>query len=246
MNALSKPSVAAVTLVPRSVSRTHVGRVRAINEDRVFDCAAARLWAVADGMGGHRGGGQAAQAVVHALRPLTQASSGIALTDLLNALQCANADIRHRNREQGLDSGATVVAALLHETSMHIVWAGDSRAYLLRDGELTLLTEDHSVVQELVSAGLLTSEMALRHPQSNVITRALGTNDRVDLDCVTVDVHAGDVIMICSDGLSRSLPSGQWSVDDPLEHMADRMRDHALQSDGSDNISLVVVHLLES
>lgn len=244
MNAFTGRPIVAASVMVQSVSRSHVGRVRTINEDRVFDCAEAGLWAVADGMGGHRGGDQAAQAVVDELRGLSQAISAIAMPHVLAALQRANADIVRRNRDQGLDAGATVVVAMLDGAHVHIAWAGDSRAYRLRDGELAQLTEDHSVVQELVAAGLLTSEMAARHPQANVITRALGVNDQVELDCVTVELRDGDSVLLCSDGLSRSLPSGPWSVADTLDQTADRMRDHALQSDGSDNISLVLARPL--
>lgn len=231
--------IAAAPITAQSVSRSHVGRVRAINEDRVFDCAAAGLFAVADGMGGHRGGDQAAQAVVDELRRLTNATGSPSMPDVLAALQRANAEILRRNREQGLDAGATVVVALLDSARVHIAWAGDSRAYRLRDGELALLTEDHSVVQELVAAGLLTPDMAARHPQANVITRALGVNDRVELDQITVELARCDRLLLCSDGLSRSLAlNGLAHL--TLERMADHLLDHAVNADGSDNISLVV------
>lgn len=242
MNALSRPPIAAAPLTHADlVSRTHVGRVRSINEDRVFDCAAAGLWAVADGMGGHRGGDQAAQAVVDALRRLTRDDGDITFAQVLTALQRANGNICDTNRAHGLDAGATVVAALLDGARLHIAWAGDSRAYLRRDGELRVLTEDHSVVQELVAAGLLTSEMANRHPQANVITRALGVAEHVEIDCVTIDFHAGDEILLCSDGLSRSLSATAWPGDATPDQAADRLRDHALRADGSDNISLVLI-----
>lgn len=239
MNAFTGRPIAAAPITAQSVSRSHVGRVRAINEDRVFDCAAAGLFAVADGMGGHRGGDQAAQAVVDELRRLTNATGSPSMPDVLAALQRANADILRRNREQGLDAGATVVVALLDSARVHIAWAGDSRAYRLRDGELALLTEDHSVVQELVAAGLLTPDMAARHPQANVITRALGVNDRVELDQITVELARCDRLLLCSDGLSRSLAlNGLAHL--TLERMADHLLDHAVNADGSDNISLVV------
>lgn len=240
MNAFTGRPIAAAPVTAQSVSRSHVGRVRAINEDRVFDCAAAGLFAVADGMGGHRGGDQAAQAVVDELRRLTNATVAPSMPDVLAALQRANTEIVHRNREQGLDAGATVVVALLDGAHVHIAWAGDSRAYRLRDGELTLLTEDHSVVQEMVAAGLLTDDMAARHPQANVITRALGVNDRVELDRVTLDVGERDLLMLCSDGLSRSLDAATCEQSGTLAQLADRLLDHALRVDGSDNISLVI------
>lgn len=243
MNAFTGRPIAAAPVSAQSVSRSHVGRVRKINEDRVFDCAAVGLWAVADGMGGHRGGDRAAQAVVDELRRLTQATTVPSMPDVLAALQRANADIFRRNREQGLDAGATVVVALLDGTNVHIAWAGDSRAYRLRSGDLALLTEDHSVVQELVAAGLLTADMAAHHPQANVITRALGVSERIELDRVTVDLRDGDRLLLCSDGLSRSLQTRGCVASDTLDQSVDRMLAHALTADGSDNISLVVLTL---
>lgn len=240
MNAFTpRPIVAAQSAT--SVSRSHVGRVRTINEDRVFDCAAAGLFAVADGMGGHRGGDQAAQAVVDELRRLTNATVTPTMPSVLAALQRANAEILRRNREQGLDAGATVVVALLDGARVHIAWAGDSRAYRLRDGNLALLTEDHSVVQEMVAAGLLTPEMAARHPQANVITRALGVSEHIELDQMTVDLGDEDRLLLCSDGLSRSLPGRSGDDHETPDQSADRMLGHALTADGTDNISLVVV-----
>jgi serine/threonine protein phosphatase PrpC len=224
----------------RSVSRSHVGLVRSINEDRVFDCPEARVWAVADGMGGHAGGDLAAQAVVDRLRTLTGGSRTIGFTDMLVALGQANGDIRQRNDRLGTDAGATVVAAMVHGTTAHIAWAGDSRAYRLRDGCLDLLTHDHSVVQELVDAGLLTADAAERHPQSHVVTRALGVSDDPRLQTASLDLVPGDRLLLCSDGLSRSL-----RPDEPLRGDIDRLGDQLLAAslgrDGSDNISLVLV-----
>ena len=114
----------------RAVARSHVGLVRQINEDRVFDAPEHRLWAVADGMGGHRGGDLAAQTVVDALRALI--AGPVDFAALCEALGEANRRILARNREQGLDAGATVVAAMIEGDVARIAWAGDSRAYLVR------------------------------------------------------------------------------------------------------------------
>ena len=227
----------------RSVSRSHVGRIRTINEDRVFDCAAAGLWAVADGMGGHRGGDLAAQIAIDELRYLVQRGIRITVAEVQVALASANTAIVRRNRDLGLDAGATMVVALLDGSTARIGWAGDSRAYLLRSGGAELLTQDHSVVQELVTAGLLTAEAADRHPQSNVVTRALGVGDAVEVDWVSVDLRKGDRLLLCSDGLSRSLRDADFAPASAIEQAADAMLADALRRDGADNISLVIVEL---
>lgn len=244
MNAIpSRPIVAdaANRGEARSASRSHVGLIRAINEDRVFDCPEAGLWAVADGMGGHRGGDLAAQAVIDELRRLTQTADRITAADVLAALIAANAAILRRNRESGFDAGATVVVALLTGETAHIAWAGDSRAYRLHGGGTDLLTQDHSVVQELVAAGLLSAEMAERHPQANVVTRALGVGDDVELDWVSVELRRGDRLLLCSDGLSRSLRDHGGAPPSTVQDAADALLADALRRDGSDNISLVIV-----
>lgn len=224
----------------QSVARSHVGLVRVINEDRVFDCPEARIWAVADGMGGHAGGDLAAQAVVDRLRTLAMGARTIDFTDMLVALGQANGDIRQRNDRLGTDAGATVVAAMIDGATAHIAWAGDSRAYRLRDGALTLLTHDHSLVQELVDAGLLTADAAERHPQSHVVTRALGVNDDPQLQTVSIDLMPGDRLLLCSDGLSRSLQPGE-SFHGDIGQLCDRLLAASLGRDGSDNVSLVLV-----
>lgn len=239
MSAAPAPSLGG-DAAPRSVSRSHVGLRRAINEDRVFDCAALGLWAVADGMGGHRGGDLAAQAVVDEFRSLADARAALTAEDVDQAIQRANAAIVARNRLHGLDAGATVVVALLQGTTARIAWVGDSRAYRVQ-ARFDPLTRDHSVVQELVAAGLLAPAMAERHPQANVVTRALGVADTVEIDWVVVELGAGERLMLCSDGLSRSLGEDARDAAAPLDQAADALLVGALHRDGSDNISLILI-----
>ena len=224
----------------RSVARSHVGLVRIINEDRVFDCPERCLWAVADGMGGHAGGDVAAQMVVDRLRALTASDRAIRFTDMLVALGQANGDIRQRNDYLRTGAGATVVAAMIEGSTTHIAWAGDSRAYRLRDGGLDLLTHDHSLVQELVDAGLLAADRAESHPQSHVVTRALGVDDDPRVQTVSVRLKPSDRLLLCSDGLSRSLEAAD-ATSDAIETLAERMLANALARDGSDNVSLVIL-----
>lgn len=221
----------------RSVSRSHVGRVRMVNEDRVFDDAGAGVWAVVDGMGGHSGGDLAAQQVVACLRDASGTPQGVR-----DALHAANALIHARNQRLRLDAGATAVAATFAADRLEIAWAGDSRAYRLGDGRAELLTHDHSLVQQLVDAGLLTPALAERHPQANVVTRALGVDADLALDTVAAEAREGR-FLLCSDGLSRSLREEDMEGALSLEALADRLLATALDRDGSDNISLVLIEI---
>lgn len=225
----------------RSVSRTHVGRVRQINEDRVFDCPERSLWAVADGLGGHHGGDLAAQGVVNALRSAAHTSDELTPASVLQAMAAANADIF----DTITGAGATVVALSVHGRMAQIAWAGDSRCYRLRDGAVQLLTRDHSVVQELVDAGLITAIAAATHPQANVITRALGIAGECEIDTRLVDVQPTDRFLLCSDGLSRTLRLDAFD-DRPLDTLADALLAAALDRDGSDNITLTLVEFGEA
>jgi serine/threonine protein phosphatase PrpC len=224
--------------IVRSTARTHVGLKRRINEDRVFDWPDGGVWAVADGMGGHRGGDLAAQSVIDSLRTLYAPDPA----DVMAALHRANAVIAERNNRTGEQAGTTVVALMRDGDGFQVAWAGDSRCYRVRDGRMALLTHDHSVVQELVDAGLVSAEDAHHHPHANVVTRALGVNASCVIDTRRVDARAGDHLLICSDGLSRSLVDGDIAdaVTD-LDLLADTLIAQALRRDGSDNISLVLI-----
>lgn len=233
-------SVSASAFACRSVSRTHVGRVRLINEDRVFDDPASGLWAVADGMGGHSGGDLAAQQIVDSLREASTRRIDAAGTR--EALQNANVLIHARNRRLRLDAGATVVAAVLANGCLNIAWAGDSRAYRIAASGVQLLTHDHSVVQQLVDAGTISPDMAESHPYANVVTRALGIDPSIAVDSIAVTPCPGR-FLLCSDGLSRSLRIGDLTLEAPLEQLAESLLAGALGRDGSDNVSFILIDI---
>ena len=226
----------AAALAVRSTHRTHVGRVRQVNEDRVLDRPERRLWAVADGMGGHSAGDRAAAAAIDALDALP---GPITAPAILEALHDANRSIAAQAERGG--SGTTVVVAWGEGARLHLFWAGDSRAYRVREGRATPLTRDHSLVQELVDGGLLTEAEAERHPQANVVTRALGIAPGVAIETRATDLAPGDLLLLCSDGLSRSLDPRDFAPGLALDTQADRLLRHALQRDGSDNASLVLI-----
>ncbi len=182
---------------------TDVGRVRGHNEDRHL--VRPPVIAVADGMGGAQAGEVAAGMAVTALDALPAAPRP---GDLRRAVERANRDIRTAASGNAgrAGMGTTVTACMLGDDDrLYVVHVGDSRAYLVRDGELRRLTDDHSVVAELVRGGALTEEQADRHPQRNVITRALGASDKVSTDAFQVGIEPDDVVLLCTDGISAAI-----------------------------------------
>ncbi len=182
---------------------TDVGRIRSHNEDRHL--VRPPLIAVADGMGGARAGEVAAGIAIQALDNLTASPRP---GDLRRAVEQANAEIRRSaaGATARAGMGTTVTACMLGDDGrMYVVHVGDSRAYLMRHGRLRRLTDDHSVVAELVRGGALTEEQANRHPQRSVITRALGATDRVSADAFQVGVEVDDLVLLCTDGISAMM-----------------------------------------
>lgn len=231
----------------RSTARTHVGG-RPLNEDRVLERPDVGLWAVADGMGGHMAGEVASAMVVEALGRVARFGSGYAyLNDVAAQLQAVNREMLEsggggRGRP-GL-MGSTVVALLAHEGYYACVWAGDSRAYLLRDGRLTRITHDHSLVQEMVDSGALTADQARSHPRANVITRAVGVADPLLLEKRHAPIEAGDLFLLCSDGLTGTMQDEEIEerlLRGGLDQAADDLLGLALGRGARDNVSLVLV-----
>jgi serine/threonine protein phosphatase PrpC len=189
-------------------ARTDIGLVRASNEDAFLARPAARLWAVADGMGGHAEGEWASAAIVQAL-------AGVLLDGDLEGdcarvalgVHAANGVIYSRAESHGQRMGSTVVALLVGDDSRFaVLWAGDSRAYRLRGGALVQLTTDHTQVQSKVARGLMTADEARVHPMAHILSRAVGAEAELDLSSLRGEARAGDVFLLCSDGLHGTLP----------------------------------------
>jgi serine/threonine protein phosphatase Stp1 len=228
-------------------SRTHVGHKRKLNEDALLCSPADRIWAVADGMGGHEAGEVASQMVIAALAKLTPANN---LTNragkAIGALEAVNAALIELAQSRGKDRtiGSTVVGLIAEDSEFGCFWAGDSRALRLREGEVAQLTRDHSLVQELVEAGMLEAERAEDHPNANILTRAVGAANLLKVDLVKGTVLAGDIFLLASDGLTRLVKPDEMALilsGPALEEAADRMLDLALSRGASDNISFVIV-----
>ncbi len=222
---------------------TDVGRQRRDNEDSSY--ASGSVFVVADGMGGAQSGEVASKIVVDAFSSgLPEA--GTAEERLAVVVQRANREIHERSRSEAANAGmgTTVTAAYLDGDAIAIAHVGDSRAYLLRDGELRRLTEDHSLVEELVRGGRLTEEEAAEHPQRSVITRALGIEPLVEIDTWTYPLRPGDVVLLCSDGLTSMVSEQQLQrvvVAAPtLNEAAQRLIDAANEAGGRDNITVVL------
>lgn len=184
------PSVLPVPPVFTGVGMTHAGRVRQRNEDSILTDPAGVLWAIADGMGGHGHGDVASDIVVESLSKLSDASP--AATELRRGLDAANQRIFKVTAEHGWQSiGATVVAMMIQNSAAVIAWAGDCRAYLLRQGHLRLLTRDHTVVQDMVDRGLLREAEREHHPQAHVVTRAVGAEPDLKVEVTSTPLGAG-------------------------------------------------------
>lgn len=187
----------------RASTASHVGCVRKINEDACIDRSDVGLWAVADGMGAHAAGDVASREVISALAAVSDFSSAFAFRrSVRNSLFSANAALQRLSmRDLRGTIGSTAVVLMAHGGHYACTWAGDSRAYLLRNGVLTRITTDHSLAQELVSQGALSESEARLIPNANVITRAVGARPTLELDGVYGRIEPNDRFLLCSDGL---------------------------------------------
>jgi len=217
--------------------------VRKINEDSFLDAREHSLWVVADGMGGHSRGDRASQCVIDNMHTFQASPTAKeSLRDLLRRLNDANDACRKASAGQVM--GSTVAALYLHEPHAYVLWAGDSRIYRNRLGHFSQLTDDHSLVQELHRLGELTAEEAENHPSSNVITRAIGVADDIDIQVRKLDLQAGDRFLLCSDGLFKDVKPSEVEANlaIPSAHQAlDELVKLALRRGGTDNVTGIVV-----
>ena len=220
---------------------TDIGRVRERNEDSIL--IDPPLYVVADGMGGHRGGQVASRVALETLESLAAEGSGT-LPDNVRGANKAVWD-RSVEDERLAGMGTTLTAAQIDGASALIAHVGDSRAYLLRDGELRQLTADHTLVARMVRSGEISEAEAEVHPHKNVLTRALGTDEQVDVDEDTITLLDGDRLLLCSDGLTGMVTEDQIQAilenSERPQQAADRLVKAANRAGGIDNISVVVL-----
>ncbi len=231
-----------------ATGRSDVGKVRHGNEDALL--LRDSVYAVADGMGGHLAG-EVASAT--ALEPIEELDGRIfqdnaaAVTALRSAVVAANERVSQlaRDNPNYRGMGTTLTAALVEGRRLHVAHVGDSRAYLLRDGHFSQLTDDHTLVQHLVDEGQITREEAARHPQRSVVTRAIGVSEDVDVDSMSLELQPGDQLLLCSDGLTgvvedEAIARTLMEVEDPDQAVGDLI-DLANEAGGPDNITVLLL-----
>ena len=228
----------------RSAAVTDTGRVRTRNEDSILLLDDARVWAVADGMGGHERGEWASAQITTRLHDFAPGEFNGNLDQIGALVQRANRDIVLAARESGAQMGTTVAILHVYGENFAVFWVGDSRVYLLRDRQLFRLTKDHSQVQELVDAGALDAAGADRHPARNVLTRAVGTTADLSLDAVVDKIEADDVFLLCSDGLTTMVNDHEIAAAlslPRLESVIEKLAAMTLNRGASDNFSIICV-----
>ncbi|HYD44968.1 MAG TPA: protein phosphatase 2C domain-containing protein [Phenylobacterium sp.] len=228
---------------------THPGKVRTHNEDSFIARPEIGLWAVCDGMGGHENGQWASSAIVERLAEVAW-TGGMdeAAGAVSRAIQEANQAIFRESESLGKSMGSTTVALLVHGRRFAAIWAGDSRIYVLRDGELHRLTRDHTQVRDMVERGYLTEAEAERHPLGHVISRAVGVGLELELDAVVDDVEDEDVFLLCSDGLTGPLDDAEIAEvlrSAKPEAASERLVEMCLQRGAPDNVTVIAVRCNE-
>ncbi len=228
--------------------KTDTGRQRRGNEDSAY--ARAPLFVIADGMGGAQAGEVASKLAVEAFHD-ELSEPGSPEERLAGRTQAANRQIYEvsRSEDELSGMGTTLTAVYLDDSDLAVAHVGDSRAYLFRDGALGRLTQDHTLVGELVKRGKLTEEQAAEHPQRSIITRALGIDPEVEVDTWTYSARAADVVLLCSDGLTSMITEEQvasiLSDEGDLDRAAERLIDAANEAGGRDNITVILFRLEE-
>lgn len=238
-----------MTLHTRYSVQTHVGHKRKVNEDAVVALPELNVWIVSDGMGGHAAGDYASQLITDMVAVIpTDLPPGQRMQALRDTIQNAHRMIRAEAEARGVGvMGATVVALILADGHFATFWAGDSRLYRLRDGEIEMITTDHSVVAALVESGQMTWDEAEHHPQSNAIVRAVGVGDDLELDKVRGEIAPGDRFLLCSDGLTKYATFDMLRTAlarQPIELICDHLIQIALAGGGADNITAAVVDIV--
>ena len=226
--------------------RTDVGRVRKQNEDAAWMDEKRGLYVVADGMGGHLAGEVASAMAVEAVKRMAEKNDIASISVLKETVLQAHEAISVRARENKNCSGmGTTISAMWRGGHyMYIAHVGDSRIYRLRGGQLEQITQDHSLVEELVRARIITREEARNHPRRNIITRALGTPGENAPDLLAADMEKGDLWLLCTDGLTGMVCDEEIArvlrTGDPLDKMADTLMKMALAAGGRDNVTLIL------
>jgi protein phosphatase len=232
-----------------STAITDTGKMRKLNEDSMLDQPEIGLWVVADGMGGHSAGEMASQMIVSSL---DKVSEGAELKHIINDIEDSLIEVNRslidkaNELQKRTTIGSTVVVMLAYDKYCTYIWAGDSRLYRLRDGDLRQMTTDHSQVELYVQKGLISREEAAIHPHGNMITRAVGATDDLFLDMDIQEMQTNDRYLLCSDGLTKHVSDSE--IEDILasgthEQSCKTLIDLTLERGATDNVTAIVVEI---
>lgn len=240
-------------MIWETASLTDKGRRRSHNEDAVIARPEAGVFVVADGMGGHAAGDVASRMVTESVAAMEVNGSFPRLVDRFeDTMISINKEIRAHADEHfgGKTMGCTLVAMLARAQVGVCMWAGDSRLYQVRDGEMKQISRDHDPLEDLVESGALTPEEADEHPDSSVITRAVGGQPDLSLDLIAFDMLPDDVYLLCSDGLYREVLRDEihqiLGNEEPAERTANTLLNLALERGARDNVTIIVVRCHEA
>ncbi|MCK4675713.1 MAG: serine/threonine-protein phosphatase [Gammaproteobacteria bacterium] len=231
-----------------SAQDSNVGMVREINEDSILSLPEAQLWAVADGMGGYEAGNVASDMIVKTLASITVKPS--LLHEIIDCVEDGLIDVNQRLLEyadlmlDGRTLGSTVVTLIIKGHVGVCLWAGDSRLYRYRDKQFKQLSRDHSQVEELLSQGIISAEEAANHPNSNIITRAIGANKNICIDINVFSARVGDTFLLCSDGLYNMLSNDKIAstiTNVSINEAVAVLIQKALDNGANDNVSVILV-----
>ncbi|MBS4539740.1 Stp1/IreP family PP2C-type Ser/Thr phosphatase [Clostridium sp. D2Q-11] len=237
-------------------SCSHVGKVRDTNQDSYYinHYDELPIFAVADGMGGHNGGEIASEITIEIIKTNADIYLNKLLEEKLSiesfikkSLTLSNEEIfKAANENKSYKGmGTTVTMGCIYKNKLYIGHIGDSRAYIARDNMITRLTKDHSLVAELVRNGTITEEEAINHPQKNIITRALGTNNDIEIDIYTYDLQKNDIILLCTDGLTNMVSEREIieliNTTEDIQVICDALINKANDNGGYDNSTVIII-----
>ncbi|MBO5999266.1 MAG: Stp1/IreP family PP2C-type Ser/Thr phosphatase [Lachnospiraceae bacterium] len=240
--------------MPTSCARTDIGRRRKSNQDYLYTSdeqigRLPNLYVVADGMGGHNAGDFASRFTVDQMKELIRKSEQESIPSVFDeALHIINLKLRRiaAQDERYYGMGTTLVGATVVDDTLYVANIGDSRLYVLKDS-LTQITIDHSLVEEMVLSGTLDQKKARTHPDRNIITRAIGAEDWLEVDYFSEKIEQGELVLMCSDGLTNMLEDSEIESvlrdGSTLSEKCDRLVDWANERGGRDNISVVIIRL---
>ena len=238
----------------KSFSVTDIGRKRKLNQDFVYSSDEPvgnlpNVYIVADGMGGHQAGDYASKCTVETMvREIRGCFEKSPIRILSKAIRIANDQVRKKAREDEslLGMGTTVVAATCLGKYLQVANVGDSRLYIIND-EVRQITRDHSLVEEMVRMGGIDREAARNHPDKNIITRAIGARDTIEIDLFHEELKSGDIVLMCSDGLTNMLEDEEIGrilrSQGTIEERAEELIEAANQNGGRDNIAVIVIDM---